>query len=150
MCVKVDNRDAHILEEYAWRIHHPYKGSKPYVSAKIWVEGKTVRVYLHRIITGFKSEIDHVNRDPLDNRRCNLRECTSSQNKMNSGLRVDNKSRTKGVSIKKGKYFVARAKKNGEEVYLGCFKKLEDAAMAYNKYVEKHYGAFASKNEVTQ
>ncbi|GAH20073.1 unnamed protein product, partial [marine sediment metagenome] len=43
------------------------------------------------------SQIDHINRDGLDNRKCNLRPCTNSQNQKNSKLRKDNKSGLRGV-----------------------------------------------------
>lgn len=42
-------------------------------------------------------EIDHINSDPSDNRICNLRKATSSQNNQNRRLSRRNKSGVKGV-----------------------------------------------------
>jgi hypothetical protein len=148
--VLIDRRDVGLLKKYTWRIHSIKSGK--YVSAKVYIPGKghgrSRRIYLHREILKTAAEVDHRNRNPLDNRRSNLRECTSSQNKMNQKLRSDNKSGFKGVSVKAGKYYVARAKHKGSEVYLGCFKTPHAAARKYDEYVRENYGDFASPNEV--
>ncbi len=66
-----------------------------------WVDGRSVGV--HRIAWALHSgqypsvEIDHINGDPADNRLCNLRLATSSQNNQNRRLSTRNKSGAKGV-----------------------------------------------------
>jgi len=72
--------------------------------------------------------IDHINRKPLDNRRCNLRVVTKSQNSMNSKLGSNNSSGKKGVSysIEKKKWH-AYISLDGKRKFLGYFKHLNDA-----------------------
>lgn len=56
-----------------------------------------------------EGHIDHVNGDPSDNRICNLRQASRSQNMQNCKLRHDNTSGTKGVSFRQrcGKWKVS-------------------------------------------
>lgn len=56
-------------------------------------------VYLHRLLLNAEPEqkVDHVNGNTLDNRRSNLRICTTSQNSQNSKKRSGGSSRFKGV-----------------------------------------------------
>jgi hypothetical protein len=54
-------------------------------------------------------EIDHINGDRVDNRFCNLREATASENRWNSRKRVNNTSGYKGVSWDSAKRLVEGA-----------------------------------------
>lgn len=74
-------------------------------------------------------EIDHVNRNPKDNRLENLRCVTSSQNKMNTGLRRDNKTGAKGISFVHGKW-IARININKKGIRIGYFGTLDEAIAA--------------------
>lgn len=67
-------------------------------------------------------EIDHINRNPLDNRRNNLRWVTTKINKQNRNC--------KGYSIEKGKYR-AMIMKDGRSIKLGSFIHEKDAREAY-------------------
>ena len=84
----IDLEDVEKVKEYAWRTnkkvlknHEPYY----YVSASTYaIENKRrTSIQLHRFIMNCPNdmEIDHINHNPLDNRKCNLRICTSSENK---------------------------------------------------------------------
>jgi hypothetical protein len=60
------------------------------------------KYYVHRIAWAmtygeWPSEIDHINRDRLDNRLANLRQVTSSQNKQNRRIQSNNTSGHPGV-----------------------------------------------------
>jgi len=89
-----------------------------------------------------KAQIDHINMNRSDNRFCNLREATHSQNQWNRTAYINNTSGFKGV-YKKYNYWVALVHINGKSKYLGQFKTKEDAHMAYCKAAEKHYGEFS-------
>jgi hypothetical protein len=114
-----------------------------YVTANIlpgWV------AYLHRIVVGARQGqfVDHINGDPLDNRRSNLRLCTHAENMRNRRRSTDNKSGFKGV------YFDLERKKwrtsircDGRRITLGRFDKIEDAYAAYCAAAVKYHGEFA-------
>lgn len=88
--------------------------------------------------------IDHINRDPRDNRVTNLRLCTHPENHANTNLRSDNTSGIKGVSwaVRQRKW-VARIRANGRVRHLGYFASKDDAAAAYATAAAEHFGAFA-------
>ena len=84
--------------------------------------------------------IDHINHKKTDNRISNLRLVTNSINAKNLPRRKDNTSGFTGV------YWLASSGKwmslidaDGRRVYLGIFKKIEDAANA-RKEAEEKYG----------
>lgn len=79
-------------------------------------------------------QIDHINGDRKDNRFCNLREVTNSQNQQNRrNARKDNKSSTHmGVGHYKGKWR-SRIQIDKKSVWLGLFDTEADAVEAYKK-----------------
>lgn len=84
------------------------------------------------------NEIDHINGNRQDNRICNLREATGSQNICNVPLRADNTSGLKGVSWHKGAgKWMAQIKFNGYYRYLGLFTDKESAHMAWSIAADK-------------
>lgn len=81
-----------------------------------------------------KLDIDHINGIRDDNRLCNLREVSRSENMQNlSGHHRDSKIKSLGVAAVQGKYFYSRIMVKGESKYLGCFKTREEAHEAYMK-----------------
>lgn len=95
-------------------------------------------------------EIDHKDRDRLNNRRKNLRPCTKIQNQGNRWKpRHAKSSKFKGVWFSKCcKLFVAEGTENGRKVSFGYFQSEIDAAKAYNKWAKVHFGEFAYLNPV--
>jgi hypothetical protein len=93
-------------------------------------------------------QVDHINRNPFDNRKTNLRICTHHQNQMNRGLRSDNKSGFKGVAFEKGKWWSARIKYKEKRIFIGFFKEKIEAAKAYNEKAKEIFGEFAWLNPV--
>lgn len=105
----------------------------------------------HRLIwfmmTGkWPVEIDHIDRDPLNNSWTNLREATRQQNCGNMTSR--SKSGYKGVyeyrcRFKRG--FVAMLKVNGKTKNLGAFPTAEAASAAYWSAAKAVFGKFATR-----
>ena len=96
---------------------------------------------MHRLILGAKEGqcVDHINGDPLDNRKENIRICTLSQNSQNRRQRKDNTSGLKGVSwAKREKKWVSYIRSGGKHLWLGYFNDKNDAAKAYDKAVIKY------------
>lgn len=92
---------------------------------------------LHRVIAQRMfgdiegKQVDHINRNRLDNRRCNLRIATQSENGYNRMMSPTNKSGFIGVSWRKDKQkWHSRAKKDYRNLHLGYFDDVKQAAFA--------------------
>lgn len=85
---------------------------------------------VHRIITNCPKGmcVDHINRNPLDNRKCNLRICTQQENNNNRKVRCTCKTGYPGIHIegRTGKY-ITRIIHNGHRYYIGKYNTLEEA-----------------------
>lgn len=122
----IDDKDFELVLKNKWHF------SGLYASANI--DGKTT--YMHRLITKAKKgqECDHINHDKLDNRRKNLRVCTSAQNKMNRPPLSTNKSGYKGVSFENfTKSWKAQISLGNKSRHIGRYPTSREAAKAYNE-----------------
>ncbi len=144
--ILIDERDDDLCR-HNWRVN---PGGYAYTTIR-WRSGW---VLMHReIMDPPKGKVvDHINGNPLDNRRCNLRVCTQSQNLMNM-------RKTRGTSQYKGVYLAgprwpgvwkAGIKVKGKILYLGMFKTEVAAAVAYNDAAAIHFGEFAKFNTFSQ
>ncbi|NTG07144.1 HNH endonuclease signature motif containing protein [Rhizobium rhizogenes] len=90
-------------------------------------------------------DVEHKDRDRANNSWINLRLATRSQNNMNMGLRVDNKSGYRGVGQRKdtGKWY-ARIKVEGTLHLLGHFESFDEALAARLKAERIHFGEYAA------
>lgn len=113
-------------------------GRKSSSSGYLDVQVHGRRYPVHRIVMlmcyGFYGEgldVDHINHIRNDNRLCNLRFVTRSENNKNQSLSSKNTSGVTGVSFSKArKKYVAQIEVNRENIYLGRFETLEEAAAA--------------------
>jgi hypothetical protein len=107
---------------------------------------------LHKIIgarMGFSSilEVDHKDRNRLNNQRENLRSATRSQNGANRGKQTNNTSGFVGVSYYKQKNkYTAQIHYKGKKKCIGYYDNKIDAAKAYNRYALFYFGEFAVLN----
>lgn len=91
-----------------------------------------------------KNTIDHVNLNRSDNRWCNLREATWSQNNANRGSDIRNKTGIKGVGLSRsGKKFIANIRRRGTNKYLGTFDCPAAAHFAYLIEAHKEFGEYS-------
>lgn len=141
-----------LLDGADWeRLQHlPWNGGvsklgRPYLARQEgWPHRRNIQIY-HDVlgVTPSRSRpVDHRNGDPRDNRRANLRQCSVSQNSCNAPPRPN---KFKGVYTDKGK-IVARIKVGDRLVWLGRFASPAEAAMAYDRAAERHFGDFAWLN----
>lgn len=140
--ILISLEDVEKVKPYKWQMHSEKGG---YIASKSF-EGRK-KVYLHRyLLDAQKNEVvDHINHDTLDNRRCNLRKCSYSQNMMNTRKPSDNTSGYKGVSWNKCKHkWEAYIQLDRKKVKLGCFVNKEDAISARIEAETKYYGEFSS------
>jgi hypothetical protein len=122
----IDDEDFDYLNKYKW--HFSTNG---YAESKKTIKGKRNQLRMARLILNPSDDmvVDHINRNKLDNRRCNLRIVTQFQNSQN-----------KGFSSKLGKGVYKNQRKNGyfsaitinnKQKYLGFFKTRDEAYLAY-------------------
>jgi hypothetical protein len=108
--------------------------------------GKIRKLYLHTFVTGWPL-VDHVNGNPLDNRRANLRQASKQQNGQNKRRYSSNKSGYTGVSWnKRNRRWIAAIAPAGRQIHLGCFDSREEAARAYDVAAREYFGEFARLN----
>lgn len=142
----VDDEDFERVSEYRW-FYWLKKNSNLSGYASAQVNKRTTM--MHRLIIGAKPGelVDHINGDPLDNRRSNLRVCTPLENKRNSKKRIKTKSIYKGLSKGEGrKKWQVQLRYDGKKITIGNFESEIEAARAYDKAARLYYGAFASTN----
>lgn len=74
--VKFDIEDVYKVKPFRWYISRGY--------ARAFIQGNN-RIYMHKLLKEVKPSLfnDHINRDRLDNRKCNLREVTRVENNKN-------------------------------------------------------------------
>lgn len=137
----VDDEDYPELSRYNWWIVR----SKKHVYAARHEGRKTVLMHRQIMSAPDGVDIDHANHGALDNRRCNLREATRSQNMGNAVRVVKRTSEFKGVDYRASRHrFRARI----QRTFLGHFKTAVEAARAYNEAAIKVYGEFACLNVI--
>lgn len=111
------------------------------------------RYLTHRVVYALlhgscEGEIDHINRNPSDNRPSNLRAATRSQQNMNRARRV-NKNGFSGVYRHPGttkghiKVYTARVRISGKCKSLGYYKTPEEAHAVYLNAIKTHHGEYA-------
>jgi hypothetical protein len=103
---------------------------------------------LHRIVwkmvTGCEptEQIDHINGVRGDNRFCNLREASMSENRRNSPVYRNNLLQTKGVRELQNGRFRVRIVEDKKLKDIGYFDTLEEAKAAFDKAAKELHGEF--------
>ena len=92
-----------------------------------------------------KTEVDHINHNPLDNRWSNLREAARPENCWNQRIRSDNTSGFKGVQ-RHGQRWRAIIQTAGVRHYLGTFDDPQTAAIFYATWAQHHFREYAHPN----
>lgn len=122
-----------------------------YPVTKVTVNERRMSIAMHRFIVDSpdKKMGDHRNGDGLDNRRKNLRPATQQENSRNSSPQRDKNTPYKGVSESARLgcvVYLARITVNGKIVWLGVFRFVEGAALAYDVAARIYFGEFARLN----
>lgn len=132
--------DFDIVKNYKW-----YAKDRGYIETKI----NRKNVYLHRLITKCPADmvIDHIDGNPMNNTRSNLRICSGEQNSLNKKVQKNNTSGIPGVSYSKSNNkWVSYIQMNNKRIHLGDYSDINDAIEARKKAEAKYYGEFARNN----
>jgi len=136
----VDADDFELIKKHKWCLAHDR-----YVCTTVNKKKTYLSRYLMNPADGV--EIDHKDRDPLNNRRSNLRIATSSQNSANTDRK--NASGFRGVHWNENNLnWRSRIQHEGDIYEIGSFSNKEDAALAYNEKAYELFGEFAILNDV--
>lgn len=144
----IDAQDMILVSGYIWWPYTSANGGTYAYTQDEWL-GSTRTIYMHRLILGLTDPSligDHINGNTLDNRRCNLRVATHSQNTLNS-RRKRPKSGYFGVR-KNGSKWQAFHYPDGKFKSLGQFADALAAAKCYDKAMMEVHGEFAIINGV--
>lgn len=144
---KLTNCDEYgICDKDVWEKAKQYRwicGEKNYIMARINV--RNVRFHHFVISRKEKFVVDHINRNPFDNRRSNLRFATAHANSINRKVSRNNKSGAMGVFLCKNGKYRAYITCNGKRISLGYYTSLEDAKKARLEAEEKYFKPIIEK-----
>lgn len=138
---KIDKEDIDRICICKWNIKENLDGS-------IYIRNK-INGYLHRFILNCNDndkQVDHINHDTLDNRKSNLRICSSSENRCNVRVGNNNKLGIKNINLTRNNTYQVRITKNGKVIHKN-FKTLEEAIEWRDNKLEELHGEFACKGE---
>lgn len=139
----VSEEDYEIVNQYNWSAAI-MSNTEEYL-AKACINGKTIR--MHNLILKTNKVIDHINNNPLDNRRENLRICSQHQNIMNNRGHKNSTSKYKGVSWQnRSSKWVVQITHNRKVQFSKLFIDEEEAARAYDKKAKELFGEYAHLN----
>lgn len=139
-----DLEDYNKIKDYCWSERIDDNG---YHSLQAWDSKKHRVIKMHHII--FEKNCDHENRNPLDNRKSNLRKASKYENAANHSKRINNKSGIIGVHWDESKnIWIAQLRKEHKSVYYKRFKNKEDAIRGRLSAEAQYYGEFAPQKEL--
>lgn len=145
----IDEKDFNLVSKHKWRADDRHKKCTVYAITDLHINKKRTTISVHRLIMKplKTKQVDHVNGNGLDNRRCNLRVCTHSQNQMNKRPKLNSEHKFKGIFwIQKISKWKSSIYVNGKGLHLGLFSSEIKAAKAYDKSAKKHFKEFAKLN----
>jgi hypothetical protein len=141
----VDDFDFEELSKYSWCASD--SGNNKFYAHK---KSNSKTVLMHRLILNINDknvEVDHINHNTLDNRRCNLRVCSRAQNNRNKSSHKNSTSKYLGVSLDKARNkWRANIYINKKCVFLGRFEQEKDAALAYDNIAKIEFKEYANLN----
>lgn len=138
-----DLEDYDLIKDYSWSMDKAgYVIGSPSKNRK--------QIHLHVLVMNpdSKQDVDHINHNPSDNRKINLRNVTRSQNQMNVGLSRNNKSGITGVHFDStNEKWVAQIGIDQKRKNLGKFDNFDDAVKARREAEKKYFGEYRYKEQ---
>jgi hypothetical protein len=117
--------------------------SRIHLEGKLYQTSHLVFLYMTGSFPTEDQEVDHIDRNPRNDKWNNLRLVNKFQNRWNRGTHRNNTSGIKGVrQIHNGRW-KAYIRVNGKGLHLGYFDTLEEAAIIRHEAEQKYYGKYA-------
>lgn len=135
----IDLDDINKTSQYKWSLNN-----------KGYIRNTKNNLLLHRFIMDCPKdmEVDHINHNPLDNRKSNLRICTHQQNLRNKSLQCNSTSGIVGVSwsktFNKWKSYIMI---DNKYINLGLYNTKEDAIKARERAEIEYFGEYRKQEE---
>lgn len=145
--VEIDTADLETVDSFTntWYARWSESSGRYYIAC--WRDGK--QTSLHRLILSAHpgQVVDHIDNNPFNNRRSNIRLATHSQNARNRVGVPRSSSKYKGVTFHRntGKW-QAQIRADGHYQYIGLFDDPASAARAYDDKAVELFGEFAKTN----
>jgi hypothetical protein len=138
----VDDEDYERVASFKW--YAVFARYTFYAEAMHCESGKRIHIKMHRLILNATPGIlvDHISHNGLDNRRCNLRTCTNSQNTFAMVYKPAGKSGYRGVRKDRNRWLAVIGVR-GERLYLGSFETPGLAYAVYCRAARHYFGEFA-------
>lgn len=143
----VDDEDYDFLMQWKWQCWTSKHRRVKYAFCTGCWDGYCGSLRMHVVLMNPPEgmQVDHIDRNGLNNQRSNLRLASPRQNMWNRGKNRNNTSGYTGVTRNKGSW-VAQITINGKCVNLGRFADPVTAAHAYDEAARRHRGKFAVLN----
>jgi hypothetical protein len=141
----VDDDDFEKINQYKW---YALKSLNTFYAHRQFrnKDGKLKSQYMHRVVLNVedsKIEVDHKNKNGLDNTKSNLRQATKKQNAHNRSINTKNTTGFRGVFLEKRvQKYRAQIRINGKINSLGYFSNPEDASAAYETKAKEIFNEF--------
>lgn len=149
----IDEADSPVISSCKWQVRADDKHSTAYAMTSTRRADRTLTtIAMHLVLWRLWGlppceQLDHENRNGLDNRRLNLRPATKAENMSNVGPFRNNSSGFKGVSwCSDVEKWQADITARGSRLVLGRFETPEAAARAYDEAARRLHGEFAYQN----
>jgi hypothetical protein len=130
----IDASDVDSIKDFKWHL-----------TGNGYVKSDSIQKMLHRYVVKAlpNEQVDHIDGNPLNNTKANLRICHQMQNTWNSRMPSNNTSGVKGVSFSKvaNKWhaYITYSKKR---INIGHFASKEDAIAARKVAEETYFGNY--------
>ena len=131
------------VSQYKWYIRYSGRGNHklPYVMGTI----NGIKIFLHRFLLDCdeSNKIDHIDRNTMNNRLDNLRECTSAENSRNRIYKTSHGKQPGVYQQYENGNWTARICYNYKTIHLGTFSSYDEAVNARKEAEQKYFGEFA-------
>ena len=133
----IDDEDWCGVRLYSWHLSGGYVVS---CLNPVWQHQHGTTVRLHRFVLRLPNDtrvVDHINRNVLDNRKCNLRITNKTVNGLNTAQQHTWRAYPKGIKIARNGKYEARV----SQKHIGTFATLQEAVAARDAYIREQIDA---------